>query len=214
MGKFAFTTYNRSGYCDGFFDPLDRGYPCRSVDRVFRIPLVLWVERYERRIVISLCGLLGLAPSIAIIRAYRLYVVVSLLRIYPCPIDRPRRRLYFHGRSTSSWTRGTPPLPGQSYHTRTNPLDVGRVYRCGHHWLRFVCDTRNCLRRKSSIPDQISLTPLAAINMAVFQFRTIRAIVDWDTQPITPIEAKVAGAMSLLLWMGVLLAGRWTGHII
>ena len=58
------------------------------------------------------------------------------------------------------------------------------------------------------------LLPLAAINMAVFQFRTIRAIVDWDTQPITPIEAKVAGAMSLLLWMGVLLAGRWTGHII
>ena len=58
------------------------------------------------------------------------------------------------------------------------------------------------------------LLPLAAINMGVFQFRTMRGIVDWDTQHTTPTEAKVAGALSLLLWVGVLLAGRWTGHII
>ena len=58
------------------------------------------------------------------------------------------------------------------------------------------------------------LLPLAALNMGVFQFRTMRGIVDWDTQHTTPTEAKVAGALSLLLWVGVLLAGRWTGLII
>ena len=55
---------------------------------------------------------------------------------------------------------------------------------------------------------------LAAVNMALFQFRTMRNVEQWDTMTVTPVAAKVAGAASLLLWAGILLAGRWTGHII
>jgi len=57
------------------------------------------------------------------------------------------------------------------------------------------------------------LLPLAAINMAWFQFRTMRNVDAWDSDPIPPTAAKFAGIMSLILWVGVLLAGRWTGHI-
>ncbi len=50
--------------------------------------------------------------------------------------------------------------------------------------------------------------------MTVFQFRTFHDIARWDTASVPPRSAKLAGAASLLLWAGVVLAGRWTGHII
>ena len=65
-------------------------------------------------------------------------------------------------------------------------------------------------------PFQIKLVLilLAGVNMALFQFRTFRNIDDWDTVAVTPVAARVAGASSLLLWAGVVLAGRWIGHTI
>ena len=65
-------------------------------------------------------------------------------------------------------------------------------------------------------PFQIKLVLLllAGVNMAVFQFRTFRDIDDWDNAAVTPVAARVAGATSLLLWAGVVLAGRWIGHTI
>ena len=58
------------------------------------------------------------------------------------------------------------------------------------------------------------LLPLAALNMVWFQFRTMRTISSWDNADVPPTAAKLAGATSLLLWIGVLLAGRWTGHLL
>ena len=58
------------------------------------------------------------------------------------------------------------------------------------------------------------LLPLACLNMGVFQFWTYRGIAAWDTARRTPAAARIAGGASLLLWAGVVLAGRWTGHII
>ena len=55
---------------------------------------------------------------------------------------------------------------------------------------------------------------LACGNMLLFQFRTFRHIENWDTTAVTPASAKLAGAASLMLWAAVVLAGRWTGHII
>ena len=55
---------------------------------------------------------------------------------------------------------------------------------------------------------------LACVNMAFFQFRTFRSVSGWDTSATIPLDARIAGAASLILWSGVVLAGRWTGHII
>ena len=61
---------------------------------------------------------------------------------------------------------------------------------------------------------KLVLLLLAGVNMALFQFRTFRDIEAWDNAAGTPVAARVAGATSLLLWAGVVLAGRWIGHTI
>ena len=57
------------------------------------------------------------------------------------------------------------------------------------------------------------LLVLAGANMAFFQLRSIKNIESWDRSRSTPRAARIAGAISLLLWAGVVLAGRWTGHL-
>ena len=53
---------------------------------------------------------------------------------------------------------------------------------------------------------------LAGINMAVFHLGAGRAIARWGASPqSTPLPARIAGAASLLLWIGVVTFGRWTG---
>ena len=58
------------------------------------------------------------------------------------------------------------------------------------------------------------LLPLAFVNMAIFHLWTYRDIAAWDTAQELPPAARVAGGASLALWAGIIIAGRWTGHII
>ncbi len=55
---------------------------------------------------------------------------------------------------------------------------------------------------------------LAGLNMAWFQYRTFPNLLIWERADITPVPAKIAGAVSLVLWIGIVFAGRWVGHII
>jgi hypothetical protein len=51
---------------------------------------------------------------------------------------------------------------------------------------------------------------LAALNMLVFHFGAYRQVARWDSgEP--PVSAKMAGALSMLLWIGVVFFGRWIG---
>lgn len=61
---------------------------------------------------------------------------------------------------------------------------------------------------------KIVLLVLAGANMVYFHFRVYRQIERWDSAIATPIQLKVIGSMSLFLWAGVMLAGRWVGHIV
>jgi len=54
---------------------------------------------------------------------------------------------------------------------------------------------------------------LAALNMLVFHFGAFRHVERWDTGD-TPRSAKIAGGLSLLLWMGVVFFGRWVGFTV
>lgn len=58
------------------------------------------------------------------------------------------------------------------------------------------------------------LLVLAGLNMAYFHFRIYKQIERWDTLTATPTQLKIIGGLSLFLWSGVMLAGRWIGHII
>jgi hypothetical protein len=61
---------------------------------------------------------------------------------------------------------------------------------------------------------KLVLLVLAGINMAVFHLRTVRSVERWDTAEATTTAARFAGAGSILLWVGILLAGRWIGHLL
>jgi hypothetical protein len=52
---------------------------------------------------------------------------------------------------------------------------------------------------------------LAGVNMAVFHFGVGRRAASWDHTLPPPLGARMAGAISLLLWAGVITFGRWIG---
>ena len=51
----------------------------------------------------------------------------------------------------------------------------------------------------------------AGINMAIFQGITYRAVGTWDQNVPTPLAARVAGALSILIWVTVIFLARWIG---
>ena len=58
------------------------------------------------------------------------------------------------------------------------------------------------------------LLVLAGLNMAYFHFKLYKHVAQYDSLVITSTQLKIAGSLSLLLWAGVMLAGRWIGHVI
>jgi hypothetical protein len=55
---------------------------------------------------------------------------------------------------------------------------------------------------------KLLLIALAGINMAVFHLIPWRTVSHWDAGA-APIAARLAGALSLALWVGVIACGRW-----
>jgi hypothetical protein len=54
---------------------------------------------------------------------------------------------------------------------------------------------------------------LAGVNAMVFHWTAYRSVGKWDTSASTPLGAKVAGALSILFWFGIVAAGRWIAFI-
>ena len=61
---------------------------------------------------------------------------------------------------------------------------------------------------------KIFLLVLAGANMTYFHFMVYKRVADWNTSDTTPVQLKLIGSVSLFLWAGVMLAGRWVGHIV
>lgn len=54
---------------------------------------------------------------------------------------------------------------------------------------------------------------LAGVNAMVFHYTAYRSVGKWDDAPTTPMGAKLAGSFSILLWFGIVAAGRWIAFI-
>lgn len=52
---------------------------------------------------------------------------------------------------------------------------------------------------------------LAWLNMMVFHFGIYRDVKSWNVQLPTPVASKIAGTLSLIFWITVVICGRWTG---
>ncbi|WP_068086411.1 hypothetical protein [Novosphingobium rosa] len=60
---------------------------------------------------------------------------------------------------------------------------------------------------------KIVLLALAGCNMLVFHAGAYRSVAAWNTQLPPPPGARIAGALSLTLWTGVVICGRWIGFL-
>ncbi len=58
---------------------------------------------------------------------------------------------------------------------------------------------------------KFGLLLLAGVNMALFHLWARQSLQHWEAAPLPPWRAKLAGAVSLLCWIGVVTAGRWIG---
>lgn len=56
------------------------------------------------------------------------------------------------------------------------------------------------------------LIVLTGVNALLFHFTVYRRVVTWDLAPSPPVRAKVAGALSLVLWCGVVICGRMQAY--
>jgi hypothetical protein len=54
------------------------------------------------------------------------------------------------------------------------------------------------------------LLAIAGINMVAFHLWTYRRVADWD-RGTTSMSAKLAGGLSITLWIGIVTFGRWIG---
>ena len=53
---------------------------------------------------------------------------------------------------------------------------------------------------------------LAGLNVLIFHLTVYRGVSTWDRSPVTPLRARMAGALSLALWLGLIAAGRAIGY--
>jgi hypothetical protein len=59
---------------------------------------------------------------------------------------------------------------------------------------------------------KVLLLVLAGINVWVFHSKVWRRVPEWDRNPIPPRGARLAGAASLVLWIGIIFAGRMIAY--
>lgn len=55
------------------------------------------------------------------------------------------------------------------------------------------------------------LLMLAGVNMLVFHLVLGRVMGRWSESGVSPWQGKIAGLISLLLWIGIVAFGRWVG---
>lgn len=58
---------------------------------------------------------------------------------------------------------------------------------------------------------KMAIMALAGINMLVFHFVTYKTVGDWDTAASPPTAAKVAGLLSITMWLVIVFCGRAIG---
>jgi Family of unknown function (DUF6644) len=63
-----------------------------------------------------------------------------------------------------------------------------------------------------NLPFRIKMTclGLAALNMLIFHGLLERDVASWD-RGMPPLRVRIAGGVSLLLWITIVAAGRWIG---
>ena len=59
---------------------------------------------------------------------------------------------------------------------------------------------------------KVAFLVLAGVNVAVFQLTIWRSMDQWDADPVPPLRARLAAGVSLVLWAGIVVAGRMIAY--
>ena len=54
---------------------------------------------------------------------------------------------------------------------------------------------------------------LAGVHAFIFHWIVYRDVVNWDDSALLPLKAKLSGFVSILLWVGIVAAGRFIGFV-
>ena len=54
---------------------------------------------------------------------------------------------------------------------------------------------------------------LAGMHALIFHWIVYRDVANWDEGALLPLKAKVSGFVSILLWVGIVAAGRFIGFV-
>jgi len=54
---------------------------------------------------------------------------------------------------------------------------------------------------------------LTGVHALVFHWIVNRDVASWDDSAVLPVKAKVSGLVSILLWVGIVAAGRFIGFV-
>lgn len=54
---------------------------------------------------------------------------------------------------------------------------------------------------------------IAGLNAFVFHSLAYQSVGKWDNDPVAPVSARIAGLVSILLWFGIVAAGRWIAYV-
>jgi hypothetical protein len=55
------------------------------------------------------------------------------------------------------------------------------------------------------------LLAIAGLNMLIFELTAGRSVDDWDKNRVPPPACKVAAVVSIVIWISVIVCGRWIG---
>ena len=58
---------------------------------------------------------------------------------------------------------------------------------------------------------KLAILILVGVNAAVFGRWTAPGLDAWDTAAVPPLRARISGAISVALWIGIVVCGRWIG---
>jgi hypothetical protein len=61
---------------------------------------------------------------------------------------------------------------------------------------------------------KMALLLLAGINISIYHLTIDRRQTEWDKMLIPPIQARIAGLVSLTLWVGIIAAGRLMAYFL
>jgi hypothetical protein len=76
----------------------------------------------------------------------------------------------------------------------------------------FASEATRCWENKAFRIKMVMLV-LAGLNALIFHQTVYRRVASWDEARVTPMGAKFAGCCSILLWFGIVAAGRWIAFL-